>query len=94
MIVDTGHANKIWVGMCGEMAGDPMLTPILLGLGLDEISVSPVMLPEIKRIIRSMSFKESKAMSDFALSLSSGIEVLNYLKEKREEIDKRAKAKK
>jgi phosphotransferase system enzyme I (PtsI) len=94
MIVDTGHANKIWVGMCGEMAGDPMLTPILLGLGLDEISVSPVMLPEIKRIIRSMSFKESKAMSDFALSLSSGIEVLNYLKEKREEIDKRSKAKK
>ncbi|MGH7198082.1 MAG: phosphoenolpyruvate--protein phosphotransferase [Candidatus Omnitrophota bacterium] len=94
MIVEAGHSNKIWVGMCGEMAGDPMLTPVLLGLGLDEISVSPVLLPEIKRIVRSMSFKESKAVSDFALSLSTGMEVVNFLKEKSEEIHKRSKAKK
>ena len=44
-IIDTGHEKHIWVGICGEMAGDPILTPILLGLGIDEISTSPLMLP-------------------------------------------------
>jgi len=54
-IVDAGHQKGAWVGMCGEMASDPIAIMILVGLGLDELSVSPVALPEIKQIIRSIS---------------------------------------
>ncbi len=51
-IIDAGHKAKIWVGMCGEMAGEPGFGLILLGLGLDEFSMSPAAVPEIKYIIR------------------------------------------
>ncbi len=80
MIIETGHAKNIWVGMCGEMAGDRLLTPLLVGLGLDEISVSPLLLPEVKKIIRSLNFKECRQMVDEALKLSSGEEVMEFLK--------------
>ncbi len=93
-IIETGHTRKIWVGMCGEMAGDPLLTPLLIGLGLDEISVSPVMLPEIKKVIRSISFQESKVVAEYALTLGTGTEVINFLKSKYEEVVKLSKAKK
>lgn len=93
-VIDTGHAKNIWVGMCGEMSGDPVLTPILLGLGIDEISTSPLMLPEIKRIIRSMSFDESKKIVHHVLDLPTGQEVVKYLKSKNEEIVKRIQSKK
>jgi len=91
MIIETGHNKKIWVGMCGEMAGDPVLTPVLLGLGLDEISTSPVMLPEIKKIIRSMTYEESKKVAEHVLSLSTGVEVVDFLKKEYEKIVSRSK---
>ncbi|HOX10255.1 MAG TPA: phosphoenolpyruvate--protein phosphotransferase, partial [Candidatus Omnitrophota bacterium] len=53
-VIDTGHKHNIWVGMCGEMAGEPAFSLILLGLGLDEFSTSPVNIPRIKQIIRSV----------------------------------------
>ncbi|MCL2145302.1 MAG: phosphoenolpyruvate--protein phosphotransferase [Endomicrobia bacterium] len=59
-IIDAGHDAGIEVGMCGEMAGDPYYTTLLLGMGLDEFSVSPVQLPKIKKVIRSVSFEEAK----------------------------------
>lgn len=89
-IIETGHAKGIWVGICGEMAGDPVLTPLLLGLGLDEVSTSPVLLPEIKKIVRSMSYEESKEIARHALTLATGFDVVNFLKVKRQEILKRA----
>ena len=92
-VIDTGHAKHIWVGMCGEMSGDPVMTPILLGLGIDEISTSPLMLPEIKKIIRSMTFEESKKIVQHALELPTGQEVIKYLKTKNEEIIKRIQPK-
>ncbi len=92
-IIDTGHSKHIWIGMCGEMAGDPVLTPILIGLGIDEISTSPLMLPEVKKIIRSMNFEESKKIAQHALDLPTGQEVVRYLKIKNEEIAKRSQTK-
>ncbi len=93
-IIETGHSKKIWVGICGEMAGDPILTPVLVGLGLDEISTSPVMLPEIKKIIRSISFAEAQEITKFVLTLRTGIEVVNFLKLKYQQILRNTTAKK
>ena len=45
MVIDNGHSEGIWVGMCGEMAGDKRIIPILLGMGLDEFSMSPMYFP-------------------------------------------------
>ncbi|MDR0723670.1 MAG: phosphoenolpyruvate--protein phosphotransferase [Endomicrobium sp.] len=63
-IIDNAHKEKIEVAMCGEMAGDPLYAPILLGFGLDEFSVSPSQILRVKKVIRSMSFKEAKELSD------------------------------
>jgi len=62
MVIEAGHNAGKWVGMCGEMAADPALTAILIGLGLNEFSISPVQIPKIKKIIRSLSLMESKAL--------------------------------
>jgi len=68
-IIDSGHAAGKWVGMCGEMAADPSFTMVLLGLGLNEFSVSPVQIPKIKKIIRNISLLEAKALvADILLS--------------------------
>ncbi|MBA4393723.1 MAG: phosphoenolpyruvate--protein phosphotransferase, partial [Desulfobacca sp.] len=58
--VEAGHRAGISVAMCGEMAGEPLYIPILLGLGLDELSMNPMSIPRVKRIIRMISYKESK----------------------------------
>jgi len=88
--VNAGHQHGIWVGMCGEMASDPLALPLLLGLGLDELSVTPHVLPEVKRLIRSLRFDESKDIAQQALSLDTAdaIEKLlkSYVKEKVEHI--------
>ncbi|MDR1194989.1 MAG: phosphoenolpyruvate--protein phosphotransferase [Endomicrobium sp.] len=63
-IIDAGHEAGIDVGMCGEMAGDPYYTMLLLGMGLDEFSVSPAQIPKIKKIIRSVSYEESKMAAE------------------------------
>src|SRR6266404_785431 len=54
MVADAGHANGIWVGVCGEMAGDLALTPLLLGLGMDELSVGASLVPRVKRAVQSL----------------------------------------
>ena len=78
-IIDSGHKAKIWVGMCGEMAGEPGLALILLGLGLDELSMSPVAIPEMKYLIRNIKFKDAKEVAERALSLSTGAEVEKFI---------------
>ncbi|HOX54444.1 MAG: phosphoenolpyruvate--protein phosphotransferase [Candidatus Omnitrophica bacterium] len=77
-IIDAGHKSKIWVGMCGEMSGDPELALVLLGLGLDEFSMPPSSVPLIKQLIRSVAYKEAKKIAEHALSLSTGKEVEEY----------------
>lgn len=81
MIIDAGHQNKVKVCMCGEMAGDPELTMILVGLGLDEISVSAVMLPEIKLIIRSIKYQNAQKIAKEALKFTMGKDVIAYARQ-------------
>ena len=75
MVIDNGHREKIWVGMCGEMAGEVALTVILIGLGLDEFSTSPIVVPEVKRIIRAVKYEDAKKIAEKALTLSTGQEI-------------------
>ncbi len=74
-IVDIAHRNNIWVGMCGEMAGDPLIVPILLGLGLDEFSVSPMAVPEVKEIIRALRIFQARSLADRVLGCRRSDEI-------------------
>jgi len=87
-VIETGHSKKIWVGICGEMAGDPLLTPVLVGLGIDEISTSPVMIPEIKKIVRLLTYAEAQEIAQYALTLRSGAEIMGFLKQKYQHLMK------
>ncbi|PYK39660.1 MAG: phosphoenolpyruvate--protein phosphotransferase, partial [Verrucomicrobia bacterium] len=60
MIADAAHANNIWVGVCGEMAGDVALIPLLLGLGMDELSAGPSLVPRVKRAVQSLAIPECR----------------------------------
>ena len=79
-IIERGKRKDVWVGMCGEMAGDPLATILLLGLGLDEFSVVPNVLPEIKKIIRSVKYKEAKKIAKHVMTLETEDEVKAYLR--------------
>lgn len=85
-VIDSGHKEGIWVGMCGEMAGDPALTVILIGLGLDEFSTSPILLPEIKKIIRAVRLSDARELAAKALTLDTGKEIKNFAKRRLKEI--------
>lgn len=74
--VDAAHKAGIWVGVCGEMAGDPALTPLLLGLGVDELSAAPVQVSQVKFLIRRLKQSEAKALAEFALQSESSSEIL------------------
>jgi len=76
MTVDAAHQQGIWVGVCGEMAGDPIMTPVLLGLGVDELSVAPPNVPQIKYLIRRLKLSEARELAEFALTCESGPEIL------------------
>ena len=81
MVVENGHKAGIPVGMCGEMAGDPVATVILLGLGLDEFSMSAFSLPEIKRIIRSATILEAEEFLGTLMEMKSFKEIDRYVRE-------------
>ena len=76
MTADAGRNHNIWVGVCGEMAGDPMLTPLLLGLGVTELSAAPSVVPQIKFLIRRLKMSEARELAEFALQCDSGSEIL------------------
>ncbi len=77
-IINAAHDNGIPVAMCGEMAGEPFYIPILLGLGIDELSMNVMALPRVKRVLRSLDFKQSQLVIDniFKLSTAGEIEML------------------
>jgi phosphotransferase system enzyme I (PtsI) len=81
MTVDACHRHGKWVGMCGEMAGDPQCVPLLLGMGLDEFSVSMSVIPEIKKVIRLMPFDKAQVIAREALKLRTPDEVLDLIRE-------------
>ncbi len=85
-IIDAAHNAKIKVAMCGEMAGDPSLALILLGLGLDEFSMPPQIIPELKYIIRAVGFKGAQSFAIEAMKLSTGTQVEEFAQNKLAEI--------
>ena len=85
-IIDSAHAHGIKVAMCGEMAGEPSLIPILLGLGLDEFSMPPLLIPETKYIIRSLKMSQVKDIAIEAMKLATGKEVEEFSQRKLKEI--------
>jgi len=74
-IVDEAHRQKIKVSVCGEMAGDPVYVPLLLGLGVDELSMTPPLLPAVKYLVRAMKMSEAKKLAKEALELTSPKEI-------------------
>jgi phosphotransferase system enzyme I (PtsI) len=77
--IEAGHRNGIWVGLCGEMAGDPLATILLVGMGVDELSTSAMAIPEIKKIVRSVTFEEAQRVAQQVLSLSTISEIKKFL---------------
>ncbi len=69
--VQAAHTAGIWVGLCGELAADPLAAPILLGLGLDELSVNPQSIPTLKQAIAQLSVTEAEAIATLALQQDS-----------------------
>ena len=85
LVIDSAHDNGIPVAMCGEMAGDPVATVLLLGLGLDEYSMSAGSIPEVKRIIRSTSIREAEEVVGAAMEMRSFKEVDRFVRRIMEE---------
>jgi len=85
-IIDAAHNANIKVGMCGEMAGESSFALILLGLGLDEFSMPPQVIPELKYLIRSVSLKQARKIADAALKFSTGKEVEEFSQSQLREI--------
>lgn len=74
-VIDASHAEGKWTGMCGELAGDERATVLLLGMGLDEYSMSAISLPRVKQLIRNTRFADAKALADKALAAATAAEV-------------------
>jgi len=81
-VIRAAHKAGKWVGMCGELAGEPLALPILLGLELDEFSMNPPMIPLAKQIIRNLDTRDMKEIADQALELESPSEIQDFIKEK------------
>ncbi len=88
--VAAAHKHKIWVGVCGEMPGSIQGSLMLLGLGLDEFSAAPYLIPTIKKIVRSVTYDETRSLARKALGMGTAREVREhierYIHEKRPEL--------
>jgi len=87
MIAEAAKANGRWLGMCGEMAGDPLATPVLVGLGFDELSMQSTSLLAVKRIIRALTIERAREIAGHALALASAEAVEEYLRACRAELE-------
>ena len=73
--VDAGKTNGIWTGVCGEMASDLSMVPLLIGLGVGELSVTPSMVPRVKMLIRSINMSKAKELANLAIDIDSPKEI-------------------
>jgi phosphotransferase system enzyme I (PtsI) len=78
-VVQVGRKASIRVAMCGEMAGDPLYIPVLLGLGVEEFSMNPTSIPVVKRVIRMTSLHEAQEIARQALARATVEEVNEYV---------------
>jgi phosphotransferase system enzyme I (PtsI) len=76
--IDAGHARGIWVGVCGQMGGDPLMTLLLVGLGVDELSMVSASVPAVKELIRSVTRAQAIDLAQTALSCETASEVLKH----------------
>ncbi|WP_291636953.1 phosphoenolpyruvate--protein phosphotransferase [Clostridium sp.] len=79
MVIDNAHKENKWVGMCGEVAGDPKLIPILIGMGLDEFSMSPIALLKARGVIRNTSKAEMRSLAQQVINLPTAEEVERFI---------------
>ena len=78
-VIDASHVEGKWTGMCGELAGDERATLLLLGMGLDEFSMSAISIPRVKKVIRNANFADVKAMAEYALTLPTAAEIEEHV---------------
>jgi len=78
-VIDASHAEGKWTGMCGELAGDERATLLLLGMGLDEFSMSAISIPRIKKIIRNTNYEDAKALAEQAMAQPTADELMNLV---------------
>lgn len=85
-VILQAHKYGKWVGVCGELAGEPLAIPILLGLGLDEFSMNPVMIPTIKQVLRDLTVSECQDLAEEALEFESADEVKDHVRQRIPEL--------
>ncbi|MGG4609371.1 phosphoenolpyruvate-protein phosphotransferase PtsI [Providencia sp. Me31A] len=78
-VIDASHAEGKWTGMCGELAGDERATLLLLGMGLDEFSMSAISIPRIKKLIRNANFADTQALAEQALAQPTADELMKLV---------------
>jgi phosphocarrier protein FPr len=78
--VEAAHQAGKWVGICGELGADPQAVPVLIGLGVDELSVSVPAIPTVKAQVRTLSLSESKSLARQALGCTTAGEVRKLVK--------------
>jgi multiphosphoryl transfer protein len=82
-VVEASHKAGKWTGICGELGGDPEATPILVGLGVDELSLNPAGIPQIKSIVRELTMERARALAEQALRCQTSAEVRKLAREFR-----------
>ncbi|HEX3148550.1 MAG TPA: phosphoenolpyruvate--protein phosphotransferase [Gemmataceae bacterium] len=85
-VVDAARVHETGVNVCGEMSGDPLFTPLLVGLGLRQLSLAPNNLPAVKAVIRRLSVPDAERIAAEAMTLESAHDVANYLRRERKRI--------
>jgi phosphotransferase system enzyme I (PtsI) len=80
-VVEAANKEQIEVNVCGEMSGEPLYTPLLLGLGLRQLSATPRKIPEIKRVIRQLEMAEAERLAESALKMETARQVGSYLRD-------------
>lgn len=80
-VVEASHKAGKWTGICGELGGDPEATPVLVGLGVDELSLNPAGIPQIKSIVRSLTMESTRVLAEQVLGCKTSTEVRQMVRE-------------
>jgi phosphotransferase system enzyme I (PtsI) len=80
-VIDQGHKHHIHVGMCGEMASDPLATQLLMGMGLEEFSMSAASIPAVKKIVLSNSMEKAREICRSVMQMNSSTQIISYLEQ-------------
>lgn len=89
MVIDNAHRNNKWVGMCGEVAGDPLLVPVLLGFGLDEFSMAASSILKSRKLVNSLKLIECEGLAKEILAMTENERIYQHLKNFNEELSKK-----